>query len=156
MGFFDQPFVADESAASGNGFAALPVGTYNFIINKISIGPSKSKGLEQVAIELVVDSGQYAGRKVFKYIGVENPDPAKVARAKREMHALVILCGLKSIDCCEDLLGKTFESPLHCKKDESTGEITNVIWFNLPPKNGGPVPKADPAPKTTPANRQKW
>lgn len=142
--FFSQPFVADPNeAASDSSYTAIPEGVYDLMVNKVKLGLSKSYGREQIAIELVVESGDFEGRKIFKYISLENPDENKLKRSKRELHALVILCGLKRIENDPaELEGKSFKNEVKCKRDDATGQIKNEVWFDLPNPEGKSTPAA--------------
>jgi len=60
-------------ASVEDGFASLDDGKYQVRLDKLYVGESQ-KGKVQCVFEMEVVSGQYAGRKVNKYSGMETED----------------------------------------------------------------------------------
>lgn len=58
-------------------FKPIPVGLYVCRITECEQGPSKSSGRDQVAITLEVAKGDYEGRLLWDYIGLDEPSEWK-------------------------------------------------------------------------------
>lgn len=152
MGFFDKPIVADETQAnSGGDYTPIPEGVYNLLIEKSELVKSKANN-DMIKLTFVVEDGDFEKRKLFMNLNVEHANPQVVEIAKKQLHALLILCGLKQIEDAADLMGQSLKTKVKVKKRTDTGEMQNEVLLALPGKDDK---KAD-APKPTPAARPKW
>ena len=152
MGFFDKPIVADETQAnSGGDYTPLPEGVYNLLIEKAELAKSKANN-DMIKLTFVVEDGEYEKRKLFTNLNVEHANPTVVEIAKKQLHALLILCGLKQIDDATDLMGQSLKTKVKLKKRTDTGELQNEVLLALPGKDD----KKTDAPKAAPTARPKW
>lgn len=154
MGFFDKPIAANEAEANtGGDYTPIEEGIYKLLIEKAELGKSKTNN-EVMKMIFKVEEGKYEGRKLFHNFNLENPSAACVKISMGQLHALMILCGLKIIEAPQDLLGQSFEAKVIVKRREDTGAMQNEVLLTLAkPKQG--VPPASDA-KAAPATAKKW
>lgn len=161
MGFFDQPFVANaEEANTGGDFTPIPEGIYKLVIEKSEIKKTKANN-DMLSLTLRVEDGQYENRKVFANINIEHDKTDVVEIAKQQLHALLLMCGLKEINHPDDLLGRAFAAKVIVKKRADTGELKNEVLLSI--KKGEtpqsvtvkPPSAADTAPRPV-TNKSKW
>ena len=60
-----------------NSFDDLPDGKYACRIDRVEVKPSKTSGRLQLVWEFVVEEGDYEGRRIWKYSGLENAENLK-------------------------------------------------------------------------------
>lgn len=152
MGFFDKPIVADETQAnSGGDYTPIPEGVYNLLIEKSELVKSKANN-DMIKLTFVVEDGDFENRKLFTNLNIAHANPQVVEIAKKQLHALLILCGLKQIEDAADLMGQSLKTKVKVKKRTDTGEMQNEVVLSLPGKDDK---KAD-TPKPTTTARPKW
>ncbi len=66
-----------EVDAEGNVFEDVPDGRYQARIDDVYVHRSKNSSRLQIAWNLVITSGQYANRHLYRYTGLETPDNLK-------------------------------------------------------------------------------
>ncbi len=154
MGFFDKPITANEEEANtGGDYTPIEEGVYKLLIEKSEPARSKANN-EMLKLTFKVEEGKYEGRKLFHNLNLEHANDVVVKIAKGQLHALMILCGLKTIEAPQDLLGQSFEAKVIVKRREDTGAMQNEVLLTLAkPKQG--VPPASDA-KAAPATTKKW
>jgi hypothetical protein len=164
MGFFDAPIVANpDEANTGGERKPLPVGEYQFLIEESKLGLNK-KQKEMLTLKFKVDKGEHEGKVVFHNFNLEHDNEQVVNIAKAQLHALLILTGLKEITHPDELVGHTFTAKVGIKKrtDPGTGQerIDNAVYLAIKKGAEAPTSNAAPAPPTTTAPRasktSKW
>ena len=118
-----------KEASAESAFDNLPDGKYQVSIEEVRLENAKKSGRLQLAWVLTVMSGDYAGRKVFHYRGLDREE--SVGWMKREIYA----CGLEveSIldlpDMLPELLDRVVEITLKTKRG-SDGEDYQNCFIN--------------------------
>jgi len=118
-----------REAPAENVFDNLPDGKYQVSIEEVRLENAKKSGRLQLAWVLTVMNGDYAGRKVFHYRGLDREE--SVGWMKREIYA----CGLEveSIldlpDMLPELLDRVVEITLKTKRG-SDGEDYQNCFIN--------------------------
>ena len=159
MGFFDKPIIADANEAS-SAFVPVPEGVYNLVIEKSEIKKSKANN-DLLSLSFRIDDGEYEKRKLFTNLNLEHANATVVEIAKKQLHALLILCGLKQLEHPDDLIGQTLSVKVVVKKRTDTGELTNEVVLAIKkgeavmPPAAKPQSAADTAPRPV-AGKPKW
>ncbi len=118
-----------KDAPTESTFDNLPDGKYQVSIEEVRLENAKKSGRLQLAWVLTVMNGDYAGRKVFHYRGLDREESA--GWMKREIYA----CGLEveSIldlpDMLPELLDRVVEITLKTKRG-SDGEDYQNCFIN--------------------------
>ena len=118
-----------KEASAESVFDNLPDGKYQVGIEEVRLENAKKSGRLQLAWVLTVMNGDYAGRKVFHYRGLDREE--SVGWMKREIYA----CGLEveSIldlpDMLPELLDRVVEITLKTKRG-SDGEDYQNCFIN--------------------------
>lgn len=150
MSYFDAPVEADASKAQ-TVFKPLPEGMYELLIEKSEEGLSKAQNPMLKLTMIAADSaGEYAGRKLFANINLGHSNPEVVQIGTRQLHALMLMSGLKIIKDATDLTGRTIKAKVTVKKREDTGELTNEVRFAHRPDEQAPTQTPAPANSTAP------
>lgn len=155
MSLFDKPFVADPDQAQPT-FTPIADDNYKLLIESAEEKPSKG-GNAMLAMQCLVEEGektgkQYEGRKLFSNFNLEHPNPQVVEIAAKQLHALLILTGMKQLNDATELVGHTFKAHVKIKKRTDTGELQNEIVFAVKKGETVVVPEqsAPTAPTTAP------
>jgi hypothetical protein len=161
MGFFDKPIVANENEANTRGdYTPIPEGVYNLVIEKSEISKTKANN-DKLSLTFRVDDGEYERRKLFTNLNLENNNTAAVELAKKQLHALLILCGLKELEHPDDLIGQSLSAKVVVKKRKDTGQLQNEVLLSIKkgeavtPHTPKPQATADTAPRPV-TNKSKW
>lgn len=165
MSFFDQPLVADKDEANtGGDFKPLPEGDYSLTVEKSTLGPNK-KGKEMLSLVFKVETGEYDGRTIFHNFNLEHDNDKVVEIAKKQLHALLIMTGLRQINHPDELVGHSFRTKVKVKDyvDPATGakKYGNEALLSIKKDAEVATTNAVPAPATTTAPRpapaaSKW
>lgn len=163
--FFDTPFTADASQANtGGDYSPIPEGIYKLVVEKAHVKKTQA-GNDMLSAQYAVCEGEYEGRKVFGNFNIEHSKPDVVAIARKELHALLILSGLKEITSPDELVGAEFTAKVVVKKRKDTGELNNSVLLSLPKADAAPIvvidepatPVAKPTVSTVkPSNKSAW
>lgn len=124
--FFDSPFVPDANQAQSE-FTPIPEGDYNLVIEKAETKPTKAGTGERLNIQFKVDGGEFDGRKLFHGLNVRNPSTVAVSIAMKELHALVLMCGIKELTTADQLVGQSLTAKVKVGKREDTGALQNEV-----------------------------
>ena len=161
MGLFDQPIIANaDEAATGGDFTAIPEGIYNLVIEKSEIKKTKANN-DMLSLTMRVDDGEYEKRKLFANLNLEHANAQVVEIAKKQLHALLILCGLKSLEHPDDLIGQALSTKVVLKKRNDTGAIVNEVLLSIKkgetvtPPVAKPQATGDTAPRPV-TGKAKW
>ena len=95
----------DLSDVDSGDFGIIPVGNYNFIIEKCEEKETKS-GNKMLVISFKIMSGDYANRIIFENLNIKNPSTKCVGYAKRKLKAICDAIDLKELHVPSDLEGK--------------------------------------------------
>lgn len=127
---FDMSQVAEDS------FEVLPAGTYNVTVDEATAKKSSS-GNPMISLQLIVEDGEYEGRKLFTHVVFS---PKTMGMAKRTMNRL----GLADLtngpfkpnqEAADQFVGKRAKAVVKVKMYE--GEQTNEVKKILPAGSEG-------------------
>lgn len=128
--------VIDMSGVAEDSFEVLPKGTYNIIVDEAEAKKSSS-GNPMFSLTLIVEDGDYEGRKLFTHVVFS---PKTMGMAKRTMNRL----GLTELtegqirvnqETAEQFIGKRARAVVDIRKYE--GEDSNNVKKILPAETGG-------------------
>jgi len=118
-------FNASEIAPSA-GFRPIPAGKYVAVINDSEMKPTKSGGGHYLQFEFEIIEGDYAGRKLWARLNLDNPNPDAVHIARADLsaicHAVNILTPTDSVE----LHNLPLVIVVKCRKNQDD-EIVNEI-----------------------------
>ena len=151
MGFLDNYTHNPDNAESGGDYTPIPdVGEYTWVINACEEHVSR-QNKPSLKFELLIQGGEYEGRKFFKYLSLTKDN---LAKSHAQLDALLLLIGSKGFDNSNEwFVGKTFKHRILVKKNDE-GKLENQMWFSV--KKDEPIPQAEPAkPSTRPVADKK-
>ena len=143
-------FNASEIAPSA-GFRPIPAGKYVAVINDSEMKPTKSGGGHYLQFEFEIIEGDYAGRKLWARLNLDNPNPDAVHIARADLsaicHAVNILTPTDSVE----LHNLPLVIVVKCRKNQDD-EIVNEIKGYAARDTAGQSPAAAlAAPASAPA-----
>lgn len=138
MAKLDEAFNA-ESVPEREDFSPIPPGAYNVMVVDSGLQET-SKGGQMIVLELDIQDGDYAGRKLFDRLNIKNDNPKAVNIAMRTLAEIVKAVGKSSIKDTEELHNKrltvnvSVEPAKSYKKDgvEHPGKPQNSVKRYLP------------------------
>ena len=107
-------------------FDPLPAGWYHVKIESSESKPT-SKGGAMLAMVLVVLDGEYAGRKVFYNLNIENSNPVAVEIAYKELSALCYVTGQLQIADSQQLHDIPFQAKLSVRAATEQYDASNDV-----------------------------
>lgn len=115
------------------GFECLPKGKYNVIVDEAEAKKSQSSGNPMISLTLVIEDGEYQGRKLFTHVVFS---PKTLGQAKRTINRLGLGELLTSTfrpnqDAADQFIGKRAQAVVAIQKYE--GEDRNSVKNLLPP-----------------------
>lgn len=119
----------------------LPAGMYHCMAVESDVTPTKS-GTGMVArFTLQVIDGQFAGRKLFARINIQNQNPEAERIGQSQLSALCHAVGVLNVTDTAQLHNKPFRARVKIRKDGSGqyGDSNEVNGFEA---TGGPAPVA--------------
>lgn len=143
---FDKPFVAAE-VKDDNKFDLLPAGDYLMQVTESKIEATKAGTGKMLVLTLEILDGQYAGRKLWDRLNIENPNPKAEEISLISLKHLCESCGKPGVNDSEELHLTPFKAKVGIRKDK-TGQYSdqNSIRYS-----GKPNGTATTAPKETAA-----
>jgi hypothetical protein len=143
----------------------IPAGKYIVIVDSSDVKPTKSGTGSFAEFVLQVADGEYAGRKLWARITLQNPNAQAVQIGRSQLSALTHAVGhFGAFTDTEVLHGRTCVAVVGVKKREDNGEYANEVngyeSLNASPAS---APKSSPAkasptspPAGVPASRPVW
>lgn len=91
-------------------FGTVPPDDYKMMVTDSSekATDGKNGAGKMVVLEIDIQDGEYAGRKIWKNFNIENPNPKAVDIAMRELGALARAVGVASLSDTEQVHNKMF------------------------------------------------
>jgi len=155
MAAFDEDFDAN-TVKPNEGFAPLPVGTYQVVITDSEEKPNKKGTGTYHQFTIQVIEGEYEGRRVWARLNLNNPNQQAVDIARGDLSAICRAVKVMKPKDSADLHNLPFLIELGMEKNKETGELSNKIKKYMP-LDGATAAKAPTpaAPSTPPWKRQK-
>jgi hypothetical protein len=129
--FGDQGFNPNSVEPRKN-FGVMPPGEYPVLIETAEYKQTSKGDGHLVALTLVVLDGQYAGRKIFDNINIDNPNPQTVGIALETFGELGRAIGVEAIKDTDQLLNQIVIVKAVVKKDNVYGEKNAVAKYMSP------------------------
>jgi hypothetical protein len=135
-------FNADEHEQSDD-FVPIPAGDYIAVITDSERKPNSKGTGSYLAFTHEVVEGEYAGRKVFANLNIDNPSAKAVAIANGELSAICKAVGVPRPNDTVELHNLPMRIRVIVEKRTDNGGLTNRIkkWA---PKNEAPDVKSVP------------
>lgn len=148
MAKLDQPFNAND-VPEREDFTPVPPGSYTAMI-VASEAKATSKGGEMIVLEIDIQDGEHAGRKLFERLNIKNDNPKAVDIAFRTLSEIVKAVGKTTIKDTEELHNKRMSIEVRVEpakpyvKDgvDMPGSPQNSIKKFLPVSGSVSTPKA--------------
>ena len=132
-------------------FDPIPAGKYIAVITDSEMKETRAGTGRYLQLEFEITDGEYAGRKLWSRLNIENQNAEAVRLARADLSAICRAVNVLTPSDSIDLHNLPLVIKVHCRKDKNTGEITNDIRGYESKANYKPEPKQAPA---TPTNAQ--
>lgn len=142
-----------RTVAPQTGFEPLPVGWYNVIVDESEMKPTKAGDGAYLKLRYSILDGQFAGRKIFGNINLQNANPQAVEIGLKQLSAVAHAVGVLLVQDSQQLHNIPLKIKLKIRSDktgeyEPQNEITQWKNINEPidaPAAGAPAFAAAPA-----------
>lgn len=122
-----------------NSFDALPAGDYDVCIVASEMKPTKAGTGSYLQLTLQVLGGEYANRKLFDRLNLNNPNATAVQIARGTLSAICRAVGVMDPNDSSELHNKGMKAVVRVEKD-ADGNPSNVIK-GYKPRHSGAVTK---------------
>ena len=137
-------FNANEVEPS-KAFDPIPAGKYIAVITDSEMKETRAGTGRYLQLEFEITDGEYAGRKLWSRLNIENQNAEAVRMARADLSAICRAVNVLTPNDSADLHNLPLVIKVHCRKDKNTGEITNDIRGYESKANYKPEPKPAPA-----------
>ena len=137
-------FNANEVEPS-KAFDPIPAGKYIAVITDSEMKETRAGTGRYLQLEFEITDGEYAGRKLWSRLNIENQNAEAVRMARADLSAICRAVNVLTPNDSIDLHNLPLVIKVHCRKDKNTGEITNDIRGYESKANYKPEPKQAPA-----------
>ena len=141
-------FNANEVEPS-KAFDPIPAGKYIAVITDSEMKETRAGTGRYLQLEFEITDGEYAGRKLWSRLNIENQNAEAVRMARADLSAICRAVNVLTPNDSIDLHNLPLVIKVHCRKDKNTGEITNDIRGYESKANYKPEPKQAPVTPTT-------
>ena len=141
-------FNANEVEPS-KAFDPIPAGKYIAVITDSEMKETRAGTGRYLQLEFEITDGEFAGRKLWSRLNIENQNAEAVRMARADLSAICRAVNVLTPNDSIDLHNLPLVIKVHCRKDKNTGEITNDIRGYESKANYKPEPKQAPATSTT-------
>jgi len=128
----------------------LPAGQYQCEIKGADVKDTKAGTGKYISLDLCVNDGQFANRRIFGNINVRNPNPVAEEIGRAQLGELMRAVGLAKLSDSDQLIGCVLQVKVNVKKDDQYGDRNEIKSFksagSKPPKQQASEakPKSDP------------
>ena len=137
-------FNANEVEPS-KAFDPIPAGKYIAVITDSEMKETRAGTGRYLQLEFEITDGEFAGRKLWSRLNIENQNAEAVRMARADLSAICRAVNVLTPNDSADLHNLPLVIKVHCRKDKNTGEITNDIRGYESKANYKPEPKSAPA-----------
>jgi len=130
-------------------FDPIPAGKYIAVITDSEIKETRAGTGRYLQLEFEITDGEFAGRKLWARLNIENQNAEAVRLARADLSAICRAVNVLTPSDSIDLHNLPLVIKVHCRKDKNTGEITNDIRGYESKANYRPEPKQAPAAPAT-------
>ena len=148
----------DPANAATGDYELMPAGWYPASIDKAEVRDTKAGTGKYIWLELSVIGDNYAGRKLFTNITMQNPNQKAVEIGMRQFSALGLACGLDVVNDSDEFLGKDIQVRVKVGKARGEYESQNEIsaFKPLGAETATTTTAAAPAPAAAASNVPIW
>ena len=126
-------------------FEPIPAGKYVAVITDSEMKETRAGTGHYLQLEFEITDGEFAGRKLWSRLNLENQNAEAVRLARADLSAICRSVNVLTPTDSADLHNLPLVIKVHCRKDRTTGEITNDIRGYEPKANYKPEQKTAPA-----------
>ena len=137
-------FNANEVEPS-KAFDPIPAGKYIAVITDSEMKETRAGTGRYLQLEFEVTDGEFAGRKLWARLNIENQNAEAVRMARADLSAICRAVNVLTPGDSADLHNLPLVIKVHVRKDKNTGEITNDIRGYESKASYKPEPKQAPA-----------
>lgn len=106
----------------------VPTNWYPVMITASEQKPTKAGTGSYLQMELTVQGGEFANRKAYVRLNVDNPNPQAVEIAYGELSAICHSVGMLQVQDSSQLHGKPFQAHIKCvERNDKPGEMSNEV-----------------------------
>jgi hypothetical protein len=116
----------------------IPDGDYQACIDAAEIKSTRDGSGKILSVTFSIIGPNYAGRKVWVNLNIENKNPIAEQIAHEELGRIMRACGLESITDTDQLIGAPMEIKTKTKNDAVYGDKTVIIEYSAI-TSGAPV-----------------
>lgn len=114
------------SVQPNDSFAPIPAGTYIAQITDSSIKPTKSGTGTMLNLTWTILDGQFANRKVFDRINVQNANPEAEKIGQRQLSSICHATGVMKLQDSNQLHGKPVKITVKIRQSAEWGDSNEV------------------------------
>ena len=107
-------------------FEAIPAGKYTAIITDSDLKETRSGNGRYLQLEFEITEGEYAGRKLWSRLNIENPNPEAVKYARADLAAICRAVGVLHPGDSVELHNLPLRITVRCRKNQDD-EIVNEV-----------------------------
>ena len=123
----------------------IPAGKYVAVIVDSEMKDTRAGTGRYLQLEFEIMDGEYAGRKLWARLNIENPKAEAVRMARADLSAICRAVNVLTPNDSADLHNLPLVIKVHVRKDKNTGEISNEIRGYESKAAYRPEPKQAPA-----------
>jgi len=135
MGMNLEGFDATKVEPAGEGYEALPAGSYQAVIVHSEQKTTNAGDGEYLKLQIKIEGPTHAGRVVFDNLNLKNPSEQAVAIAKATLSSICRAVNVLSPKDSSDLHGRTLTVRIGCR--EYKGQVQNEVKGYGPAEAGG-------------------
>ena len=136
-------------------FGPIPAGWYPAQITESEMKPTKNGDGAYLSLTFTILGGQYANRKIFGRLNLQNRNPVAVEIAEQQLSAICHATGVIQLQDSSQLHGIPLDIKIKVRAEDGTYEATNELsgfraLQQAAPAVGGGAPVATAQPGVAP------
>ena len=133
-------------------FEAIPAGRYQVVITDSDMRQTRAGNGHYLWLEFEVTQGDYAGRKLWSNLNLDNPNPEAVRIANAELSAICRAVNVLTPKDSVELHNLPLTVVVRCKKDQNDTIVNDIRGYEARenPAQSGSVPAAQNAANSVP------
>lgn len=116
-----------SSVPVSSSFEALPAGDYPAMITASEMKATKAGTGSYLSLTFELQGGGYQGRRVWTNLNLQNPNPATVEIAQKQLAEICNAVGITQLADSAQLHNIPLIIKLSCKMDDYSGEMKNDV-----------------------------
>lgn len=137
-------------------YGVIPPGKYAAVINNTDIKATKAGDGQYLEIEFQIIDGDYAGRRVWERLNINNPNKKAEDIARERLAGLCQALGIATLTDSDQLIDGQVVMGLEIdRKEPDRNRVSGFYAMDAAPATA-PAKPAAPAPAAAPAGRKPW